>query len=120
MQLAAGRPIIFKLHPNELPKRAIAEIQEVAGEDANIYTTGSAEEMVANCAELITQYSTLAYVGLILGKKTHSYFDMEDLKKKIPLQNGGKSAERIAEICRGYIEFNGKGSEYLKTILPFK
>ena len=70
--------------------------------------------MVANCQELITQWSTLVYVGIVLGKKVHSYFDVEELKRLIPQQNGGTSANKIAEICRGYMEFNGEGTEFVK------
>ena len=118
MQIAGGRKIIFKLHPNEVIDRAVAEIKQVAGPDAIIYTDGKAEHMVANCEELITQYSTLVYVGIGLGKKVHSYFDLEELYNLMPVQNGGSSARNIAEICRGYIEFEGKGDQYLRQHRP--
>ena len=114
MQTAAGRKVIFKLHPNELVDRAVSEIREVAGPDALIYINGKAEHMVANCEELITQYSTLVYVGIGLGKKVHSYFDLQELYDLMPVQNGGTSARRIADICRGYIEFRGSGEQYLR------
>jgi hypothetical protein len=113
MEIANGRSMIFKLHPNENQGRAVQEIREVAGDDAVIYTDGNAEEMVANCEELITQYSTLVYVGIGLGKKVHSYFDLEELYSLMPKQNGGSSAKRIAEVCRGYMEYSGTGDEYL-------
>jgi hypothetical protein len=114
LMTANGRKIIFKLHPNEELSLAMSEIRQVAGEDSLIYADGKAEEMVANCQELVTQYSTLAYVGIGLGKKVHSYFDLGDLYRLMPQQNNGTSAKQIAEICRGYIEFEGSGEEYLK------
>jgi hypothetical protein len=70
--------------------------------------------MIANCVELITQYSTVVYVGLALGKPVHSYFDVDDLKRKLPWQNGGTSARRIAAICRGYSRFAGSGPAFLR------
>jgi hypothetical protein len=30
---------------------------------------GNTNEMIANCSELITQYSTVVYVGMVFGKK---------------------------------------------------
>ncbi|CAK9253487.1 unnamed protein product [Sphagnum jensenii] len=114
MEIAGSRKVIFKLHPNEIMDRAIAEIRQVAGPDAIIYTDGKAEHMVANCEELITQFSTLVYVGIGLGKKVHSYFDLEDLHHLMPEQNGGRSARKIAEICRSYMDFDGDGRQFLR------
>ena len=96
--LAAGRPLMFKLHPNEDRARATAEIARWAPA-ATVYTSGSAEEMVANCAVLICQYSTLAFVGLALGKEVHSYWRIDELRRLLPLQGGG-AARRIAQVCR--------------------
>ena len=45
------------------------------------------------------QYSTLAYVGLALGKEVHSYFDLDDLRRLMPDQHG-RAAEKIARVCR--------------------
>ena len=56
--------------------------------------------MIANCDVLIAQNSSVVYTGLALGKEVYSYLDDEMLKKLLPIQNGGKSAERIAEVCR--------------------
>lgn len=114
IEIANGRKMIFKLHPNEKLSRAIQEIKQVAGQDAIIYADGKAEEMAANCEELITQYSTLVYIGIGLGKKVHSYFDLEELYSLMPKQNGASSARQIAEICRGYMEFSGTGESYLR------
>ena len=98
VEIAAGRPLIFKLHPNEDPRRAAAEIARGAP-DALVYSSGSAEEMIANCDALITQYSSVAFVGLALEKEVHSYFDIDDLRELLPLQNRA-SARNIAAVCR--------------------
>lgn len=99
IELANGRPMIFKLHPNENFKRATREIHEVIG-DVPIYTDGNIEHMIANCDALICQYSTVVYTGLALGKEVHSYFDLEMLKRLMPMQNGGVSGRNIAQLCR--------------------
>ncbi len=117
-RIAAGRPMIFKFHPNENMARATAEVRRWAPADALIYTEGNTEEMIANCAELITQYSTVAFVGLALGLPVHSYFDVEDLKRKMPWQNHGTSARRIADVCRRYAGFAGSGPAFLKQYQP--
>ncbi|HWB28170.1 MAG TPA: hypothetical protein VG738_22010 [Chitinophagaceae bacterium] len=120
VKIAAGRQLIFKLHPNEMKERAIAEIKKWAPADALIYTEGNTSHMVANCGELITQYSTVVYIGIALGKKVHSYFDVEKLKKLSPIQNGGTSAANIAGICRSYIEFKGSRNEFLRNFTLHK
>ena len=114
VRIAAGRQLLFKLHPNEEKERAIAEIREWAP-FAMVYTEGKTEQMIANCEELITQYSTVVYIGIALGKKVHSFFDVEQLKRLAPIQNGGASAAAIAALCRRYIEFNGPKDEFLRT-----
>jgi hypothetical protein len=55
--------------------------------------------MVANCQILIVQYSTLAYVGLALGKEVMAYADLDELRRLLPVQ-GGRAAESIASVCR--------------------
>src|SRR5579859_4968323 len=112
VRIAAGRPLLFKLHPNEKRERAIAEIKEWAP-SAAIYTEGNTEQMIANCDELITQYSTVVYTGIALGKKVHSYFDVDELRRLSPVQNGGTSAAAIADLCRRYVEFKGTKDEFL-------
>lgn len=97
----AGKPLVFKLHPNEDRARACAEISRWAPQAA-VYTEGSAEQMVANAAVLICQYSTLAFVGLALGKQVHSYFDLDELRRLLPMQGGG-AAGRIADVCRALL-----------------
>lgn len=114
-EIAGNRQLIFKLHPNEKKDRAIAEIREGAP-NALIYTEGNTEHMIANCTELITQYSTVVYIGIALGKKVHSFFDVEELKRLAPVQNGGTSAAAIAALCRRYAEFRGAKEEFLQTL----
>jgi hypothetical protein len=101
VRIANGRQLIFKLHPNERAGRATREIERYAP-GALVYATGCAEEMIANCSVLITRYSSTAYVGLALGKQVHSDFDVEDLRRKLPLQNGC-AAREIAAVCRGLL-----------------
>ena len=99
VEIADGRPIVFKLHPNEKFERAIREIHEVVGE-VPIYTDGNTDHMIANCQALICQYSTVVYTGIALNKEVHSYFDLEMLKRLAPMQNGGTSGRNIARVCR--------------------
>ena len=100
--IADGRQLIFKLHPNENVKRATREISRYAP-GAAVFTTGSAEEMIANCDVLITRYSSTAFVGLALGKETHSDFDLDELRRLTPVQNGS-AALNIANVCRQLLE----------------
>jgi hypothetical protein len=103
VKIANGRKLLFKLHPNEKFERAEVEIRKYAPAGTLIYRTGNTNHMIANCAELITQYSTVVYVGLALGKKVHSYFDISELKRLAPLQNNGVSALNIAKICHNIL-----------------
>lgn len=102
-QIAAGRQIIFKLHPNENFERSCREINQFAPE-ALVYTVGNVNHMIANCTALVTQYSTVTYIGLALGKEVHSYLDLDELHRLAPIQNGGASARRIADHARRLIE----------------
>jgi hypothetical protein len=111
--IANGRKLLFKLHPNEKQSRAIAEIKKYAPEGTLIFSSGNTNHMIANCSELITQYSTVVYTGLALGKKVHSYFNVNDLTAQMPVQNGGASAGNIATICRAYIEHKGSLDQFL-------
>ncbi len=97
--IADGRPTVFKLHPNENAVRATREIKSVVP-DALVFQTGNANHMIAHSNLLVTQYSTLAYTGLALGKEVHSYFDMGELRRLLPVQNGGSSAAAMAEVAR--------------------
>jgi len=111
--IAGGRPLLFRLHPNEDHDRATAEIKKYAPEGTLVYTEGNTHEMIANCCELITQYSTVVYTGIALGKKVHSWFDLEQLYALAPLQNGGCSARNIARACRQLLEFTGEKGAFV-------
>lgn len=114
VQKAAGRPMLFKLHPNENAQRAKAEIEKYAPAGTLVFDSGNTNEMIANCSELITQYSTVVYTGIALGKKVHSWFDVGELHSRMPEQNGGSSAAKIAAICRQHI----LGIDALSVIEP--
>jgi hypothetical protein len=102
VQVANGRQLIFKLHPNERVARATREIRRWAPL-ATVYATGSAEDMIANCAVLITRFSSTTYVGLALGKEVYTDFDLADLRQKMPIQTG-TAAKEIAAVCRHLID----------------
>jgi hypothetical protein len=99
LKIAAGRPVIFKLHPAEQHVRATREIRSIAPH-ACILADGNTEQMVANCSALVAQYSTVAFTAALLGKEVHSYIEPESLRQALPIQNGGTSARNIAEVCR--------------------
>jgi hypothetical protein len=99
LRVADGRPLLFKLHPNEDHARARREIERVAPR-ALVFETGNTNHMVANCDALVTRYSSVVYVALALGKQIHSDLDTLLLRRLMPLQNGGTSARRIADECR--------------------
>jgi hypothetical protein len=73
VRMAAGRQLIFKLHPNENAERATREILAIAP-DALVFADGNAEEMVANCDVLITEHSSLTFCGLALGRRSTPTF----------------------------------------------
>ena len=112
VKIAAGRPMLFKLHPNENFERAEREIKQNAPKGTLIYKDGNTSEMIANCCELITQYSTVVYMGIALGKKVHSWFDLKQLEQLAPIQNGGTSAKTIANLCRSYINHKGDKTNF--------
>ncbi len=98
VELARGRKLIFKLHPNERVDRATREIQRWAP-GALIYSSGSAEEMIANCETLLCTYSSVAFVGLALGKEVFSRYDEAEIRRLLPLQNRS-AAKNIADVAR--------------------
>jgi hypothetical protein len=102
LKIANGRQLIFKLHPNEKVDRAVAEVAEYAP-DALVYPVGSAEEMVANCSVLITEWSSVTFVGLALDKEVHTKYPLEYLRPLVPVQNNSAAAN-IASICRELID----------------
>src|SRR5262245_13745447 len=98
-RIAAGRPLVFKLHPNENAARARREIQRHAPE-AEVLLEGDTLQLVADCDVLVTRYSTVVLWGAALGKEVHSDLPPELLRRLAPVQNGGRSARRIADVVR--------------------
>lgn len=97
-EIANGRQLIFKLHPNEVIDRAVSEINLWAPE-ALVYHSRSIDPMIAHCSTLITRFSSCVYVGIALGKEVYSDFPIEHLQRMCPIQNNGTSAMRIAEVA---------------------
>jgi hypothetical protein len=102
-KISKGRPVIFKLHPIENVLRARREILSIIPR-ASVLSDGNTEFMVANCEVLITQISSVTFVGIALGKEVHTELDVCELNKLMPIQNGGKSAKTIASICRKVVQ----------------
>ncbi len=98
VQIAAGRQLVFKLHPNENAERATREILRIAPK-ALVFADGNAEEMVANCDVLITEHSSLTFCGLALGKEVHTNLPLEQIAALTPVQNR-RAAEEIADVVR--------------------
>lgn len=98
VEIAGSRKLIFKLHPTENAPRAIREISEQAP-DAMIFTHGNVAHMIANASTVITQQSTSTFVAVALGKSVYSNLDVTELERLMPIQNGGKSAAQIAQLC---------------------
>ena len=121
--IADGRKLVFKLHPNENHKRAVDEIDKYAP-GSIVFQKETIEPMIANCDVLITRYSTVVYVGLALGKEVHSDFDLNELKKLQPIQNNGKSALNIAHVGRSLLLETEKNELFLPKQkyknIPFK
>jgi hypothetical protein len=114
LNIAAGRPVIFKLHPAEQHDRATLEIRSIAP-DALILTEGNTEQMIASSTAVVTGYSTVAFTAALLDKDVHSYIEPEVLRKVLPVQNGGTSAARIAEVCRACLASNPIDVERLRA-----
>jgi hypothetical protein len=96
-EVADGRTVIFKLHPNENHTLVTREIRSLFP-DAPILLEGDIRPMIANCDVLMTQVSSAVYYGIALGKEVHSYFDVEELRRLAPIQNEGTSADKIARV----------------------
>lgn len=99
LHIAAGRPILFKLHPAENVRRARREIG-AAVPGASIFEDGNTHHMIANCDVLVAEHSSVIFIGLALGKEVHANLDLEELRRLVPIQNGGRSAQAIAQVCR--------------------
>jgi prevent-host-death family protein len=65
-----------------------------------VFAHGNVNHMIANADVVITQQSTCTFVVVALGKEVYTNLDVAQLKELMPLQNGGASAERIANVCR--------------------
>jgi hypothetical protein len=102
LEVAGGRELLFKLHPNENHSRARREIERLAPR-ALVFDSGNTDHMIANCAALVTRYSSVVYVAVALGKEVHADIDAVTLRRLLPVQNGGTSARRIADVCRRYL-----------------
>lgn len=98
LQIAGGRRLVFKLHPNERVDRAVREISKYAP-DAEVLYGCDVNPLIAHCHTLITKYSSCVYVGIALGKEVYSDFPIDELRRLCPKQNGGTSAEAIAYEC---------------------
>jgi hypothetical protein len=114
VKIAAGRPVLFKLHPAEQQERATREIRSIARE-APILADGNTEHMIANCTAVVAQYSTVAFTAALLGKEVHSYIEPGFLRQALPIQNDGTSARNIADICRGCFESSPVSVEDLRA-----
>jgi hypothetical protein len=112
VEIANGRQLIFKLHPNENAERAIKEIEKYAP-GSLVFHKEKIEPMIANCDALITRFSSVVYVGLALGKEVYSDFDVEELKQLVPIQNAGRSAFNIANIARRVLAEPEKSRVYV-------
>jgi hypothetical protein len=101
LQIAGARELFFKLHPNENARRARREIKRLAPQ-ASVFAEGPTEQMAANCSVLITEWSSVAFVGLALGKEVHSAHPLSELERLLPEQNRS-AAQRIARVCEALL-----------------
>jgi hypothetical protein len=99
VEIADGRQLIFKLHPLENAHRAIREINRYAP-GAKVYWRGDINKMMAKAQTVITQWSSCTFVALALGKEVYSDLKASELRQLMPIQNGGTSAHKIAQVCR--------------------
>jgi hypothetical protein len=102
LEVAGGRDLLFKLHPNENHARARREIERLAPR-ALVFDSGNTNHMIANCEALVTRYSSVVHVAIALGKEVHADIDEVALRRLMPIQNGGTSARRIADVCRRFL-----------------
>ena len=102
LQMADGRQLLFKLHPNENVERATREINLYAP-GSLVFAEGKTEEMIANSQMMIAQFSSTIFVGSALNKPVFCGLDPDHLKELTPLQNKS-AARKIAEVCRQVID----------------
>lgn len=102
LRIAAGRMLVFKLHPSEDLARARREIAAQAP-TAQVFDDGNTTHMVANCDVLVTRYSSVVLVAAALGKQIYSDLEPALLARLAPLQTAGRSARHIADVCRSLL-----------------
>jgi hypothetical protein len=98
-RIANGKKLIFKLHPNENVEKRTAEIKKYAPE-ALVYHGISIDPLIANCDVLITRFSSTIFPAIALGKEVYCDIDINELKRLVPIQNGGHSAKNISGVAR--------------------
>lgn len=99
VNVAGSRQLIFKLHPTENARRARREIKKYAP-GALVLEKGNVDQMIANASTVITQQSTCTFVAVGLGKDVKTYLDLNELRRLMPIQNGGTSDQRIAVMAQ--------------------
>jgi len=94
--------LIFKLHPNENAPRAIREIGRLAP-GAAVFTTGSAEEMIANCDVLVTRFSIDSVRWSGPGQGDLFRLGIEEMRRLIA---GSEPLRRLQDrgCCRGVLQ----------------
>lgn len=92
LEVADGRKLVFKLHPNERHERARHEIERLAPR-ALVFASGNTKHMVANCDVLVTRYSSVVFVAAALQKEVHS--DLADLVGFTLPEATGRSLLRV-------------------------
>ncbi|HED31619.1 MAG TPA: hypothetical protein ENN50_08100 [Prosthecochloris aestuarii] len=102
LEMAEGRQLIFRLHPNENVRRATGEIRRYAP-GSLVFSDGCTEDMIANSSMMIAQYSSTILVGSALGKKVHCSIEPAMLQSLTPLQNR-RAAENIATVCSSVLD----------------
>lgn len=98
-KIAGNKKIIVKLHPNEIVKKRTAEVKKYLPE-ALVYNGVNIDPMIANCDALVTRFSSTIFPALALGKEVYCNIDLKEIKRLLPMQNGGTSAKAIAEVAR--------------------
>jgi hypothetical protein len=115
-EIAAGRQLIVKLHPNENHERATREIERyVPG--AIVLTGVPIEPLIARCEALVTKYSSCVYVGIALGREVYSDFALDSLRHMCPIQNAGTSAASIARECVALLNHVVQRADYVSPMM---
>jgi hypothetical protein len=67
---------------------------------AKVYWRGDVNSMILNAQTVITQWSSCTFVAMALGKEVYSDLNANELRRLMPIQNGGTSASKIAQVCQ--------------------